>query len=222
MASTIELTASDGHRLAAYRATPSGQPRGAVVVIQEIFGVNAHIRSVADRYASDGYLVIAPAMYDRSQRDYETGYKPPEIEAGRAVMQKLDWKQTMLDVEAAVAHAREAGNVGIVGFCWGGTVSWVAAARVANLAAAVAYYPGGIANFADESPQCPMLCHFGERDTSPTPDAAKSVMAKHPAVTAYFYAAGHGFNCDQRASFDTEASKLARSRTLEFFRKHIG
>jgi carboxymethylenebutenolidase len=222
MGKMIELTAADGHKLAAYRADPAGKPRGALVVIQEIFGVNSHVKSVADGYAADGYLVIAPAMYDRVQRGYDTGYSQPEIQAGLAIMQKLDWKQTMMDVDAAVKEAKAAGNVGIVGYCWGGTVAWVAAARTAGLACSVPYYGGGIPNFADEGPNVPMMCNFGEQDQSPTPEQARAAVAKHPSIAANFYAAGHGFNCDQRGSYNAEASKLARTRTLEFFRKHVG
>ncbi len=222
MGKMIELTATDSHKLAAYRAEPAGKARGAVVVIQEIFGVNSHIKSVADGYAADGYLAIAPAMYDRVQRNYETGYTQPEIQAGLAVMQKLDWKQTMLDVDAAVKEAQGAGKVGIVGYCWGGTVAWLAAARTAGLACSVPYYGGGIPTFADEGPKIPMMCNFGEQDQSPTPEQAKAAVAKHASIVAHFYAAGHGFNCDQRGSYNAEASKLARTRTLEFFRKHIG
>ena len=222
MGKMIELTAADGHKLAAYRAEPAGKPRGGVVVIQEIFGVNSHIKSVADGYAADGYLAIAPAMYDRVQRNYDTGYSQPEIQAGLAVMQKLDWKNTMQDVDAAVKEAGGAGKVGIVGYCWGGTVAWVAAARTAGLACAVPYYGGGIPNFADEGPKVPMLCNFGEQDQSPTPEQAKAAVTKHPSIVAHFYPAGHGFNCDQRGSYNAEASKLARTRTLEFFRKHLG
>ena len=134
MGKMIELTAADGHKLAAYRADPAGKARGAIVVIQEIFGVNSHIQSVVDGYAADGYMAIAPAMYDRVQRGYDTGYSQPEIQAGVAVMQKLDWKQTLLDVDAAVAAVKSAGKVGVVGYCWGGTVAWVAAARSAGIA----------------------------------------------------------------------------------------
>ena len=222
MGKMIDLTASDGHKLAAYRAEPSGKPRGAVVVIQEIFGVNSHIKAVADGYAADGYLAIAPAMYDRVQRNYETGYSPEEIQAGLAVMQKLDWDNTMKDVDAAVKEAGTAGKVGIVGYCWGGTVAWVAAARTKGLACSAPYYGGGIPNFADEAPKVPMMCNFGEQDQSPTPEQAKAAVAKHAGIVAHFYPAGHGFNCDQRGSFNAEASKLARTRTLEFFAKHLG
>src|SRR6478672_2450720 len=152
MGKMIELTAADGHKFAAYRADPAGKPRGAIVVIPEIFGVNAHIKAVADGYANDGYLAIAPAMFDRAQRGYDTGYSQPEIQAGIAIMQKLDWKQTMLDVDAAVAEAKKAGKVGIVGYCWGGTVAWVAAARLDGRACPAPYYGGGRPGFIGETP----------------------------------------------------------------------
>jgi carboxymethylenebutenolidase len=222
MGKTIELAAADGHKLAAYRADPAGTPRGAIVVIQEIFGVNSHIRSVTDGYAADGYLALAPAMFDRVQRGYDTGYSQPEIQAGIAVMQKLDWKQTLIDVSAAIEAVKSAGKVGIVGYCWGGTVSWVAAGRLPGLACSAPYYGGAIPNFIAEQPKCPVMFHFGEQDQSITLEQAKKVAAAHPEATAYFYPAGHGFNCDQRGSYNAEASKLARARTLEFFRKYVG
>ena len=223
MGSMIELKAADGHPLVAYRTRPAGKARGAVVVIQEIFGVNSHIKGVADGYAADGYLVIAPAMFDRAQRNYDTGYSQPEIQAGVAVMQKLDWKQTLLDVDAALGEAKKAGKVGIVGYCWGGTVSWVAAARSAGLACAAPYYGGGMPEFIGDKPKCPTMCHFGELDQSPTLEQSKAIAKAHPEVSAHFYpGAGHGFNCDQRGSYNAEASKLARQRTVEFFRKHLG
>ncbi len=223
MGSMIELKAADGHKLAAYRAEPSGKARGALVVIQEIFGVNKHIKGVADGYAADGYLAIAPAMFDRVQRGYDTGYSPPEIEAGRALMQKMDWKQTMQDAAAALEAAKAGGKVGIVGYCWGGTVTWVAAARISGFACAVPYYGGGMPGFIGEKPKCPTMCHFGEQDQSPTLEQAKEIAKAHPEITAHFYpGAGHGFNCDMRGSYNAEASKLARQRTLEFFRKHLG
>ncbi len=223
MGSMIELKAADGHKLAAYRAEPSSKARGALVVIQEIFGVNKHIKGVADGYAADGYLAIAPAMFDRVQRGYDTGYSPPEIEAGRALMQKMDWKQTMQDAAAALEAAKAGGKVGIVGYCWGGTVTWVAAARISGFACAVPYYGGGMPGFIGEKPKCPTMCHFGEQDQSPTLEQAKQIAKAHPEISAHFYpGAGHGFNCDMRGSYNAEASKLARQRTLEFFRKHLG
>jgi carboxymethylenebutenolidase len=223
MGKMIELTASDGHKLAAYRADPSGKARGAIVVIQEIFGVNSHIKAVTDGFAADGYVAIAPAMFDRVQRGYDTGYSPPEIEAGRAIMQKIDWAKALLDVDAAVAEAKKAGKVGIVGYCWGGTVAWRAASKTAGLSAAVPYYGGGMPNFINEKPKVPVMANFGELDQSPTLEQAKAIAKANPQITAHFYpGAGHGFNCDHRGSYNKEASKLARERTLEFFRKHIG
>lgn len=223
MGKFIELTAADGHKLAAYVAQPSGKARGGVVVIPEVFGVNSHIQQTTDGFAADGYLAVSPAMFDRAQRDYDTGYSQPEIQAGVAIMQKLDWKQAVLDVEAAIGEAKKAGKVGIVGYCFGGTVTWVAAAQAKGLACAVPYYGGGMPGFIGESPKVPTMCHFGELDQSPTLAQAKEIVARHPGITAHFYAgAGHGFNCDQRGSWNAEAAKLARSRTIEFFRKHLG
>ena len=223
MGKFVELKASDGHKFAAYVAEPSGKPRGGVVVIPEIFGVNSHIKQVADGYAADGYYAVSPAMFDRAQRNYDTGYSQPEIQAGVAIMQKLDWKQSMLDVDAAITEAKKGGKVGIVGYCYGGTVSWVAAAQAKGLSCAVPYYGGGMPGFIKEKPKVPTMCHFGETDQSPTLAQAKEIAAAHPEVTAHYYAgAGHGFNCDQRGSWNADAAKLARSRTVEFFRKHLG
>jgi carboxymethylenebutenolidase len=223
MGKMIELTAADGHKLGAYRAEPSGKPRAGLVVIQEIFGVNSHIKSVTDGFAADGYLAIAPAMFDRAQRNYDTGYSPDEIQAGLKVMQGLDWDNTLKDVAAAVQAVQSAGKVGIVGYCWGGTVAWVAAARLSGLSASVPYYGGGIPNFIGEQPRIPVMFQFGEQDQSPTLEQAKKVAAAHPQASAHYYpGAGHGFNCDQRPSYNATASKQARERTLEFFRKHLG
>ena len=223
MGKFIELTAADGHKLAAYVAQPSGKPHGGVVVIPEVFGVNSHIQQTTDGFAADGYLAVSPAMFDRAQRSYDTGYSQPEIQAGVAIMQKLDWKQAVLDVEAAIGEAKKGGKVGIVGYCFGGTVTWVAAAQARGLACAVPYYGGGMPGFIGENPKVPTMCHFGELDQSPTLAQAKEIVAKHPGITAHFYAgAGHGFNCDQRGSWNAEAAKLARSRTVDFFRKHLG
>ena len=222
MGKHIQLKASDGFALDAYVAEPADRPRGAIIVAQEIFGVNSHIRGVADGYAADGYVAIAPALFDRAQRGFECGYTPPEVETGRALMQKLDWDDAMRDVEAAVAQAKAAGKVGIVGYCWGGAVAWLAAARVAGLAAAACYYGGAIPRFIDERPKCPVMLHFGETDHSIPLAKAQEIAARHPEAATYYYPAGHGFNCDQRGSYDAAASKLARERTLAFFRQHVG
>ena len=222
MGSFIELQAADGHKLAAYRCEPAGKPRGGLVVVQEIFGVNSHIRAVADGYAADGYLVIAPAIFDRAQRNYETGYTQPEIEAGVAVMQGLKWDNTLADIAAAVEGAKTAGRVGIVGYCFGGAVAWMAASKLPGLACAIPYYGGAIPNLIGEQPKCPVMFQWGETDHSIPLVAAQKVSAAHPQAVAHYYKAGHGFNCDQRASFHAESAKLARERSIEFLRKHLG
>ena len=223
MGKFIELKAADGHKLAAYVAQPAGKARGGVVVIPEIFGVNSHIQQVTDGFATDGYLAVAPAMFDRVQRNYDTGYSQPEIQAGVAVMQKLDPKQSLQDVQAAIAEASKGGKVGIVGYCYGGTVAWMASAHASGLACSVPYYGGGMHGLIKEQPKVPVMCNFGELDQSPTLAQAKEIVAAHPEISAHFYAnAGHGFNCDQRGSWNADAAKLARSRTIDFFRKHLG
>src|SRR5258706_297130 len=173
----IELTAGDGHKLAAWRAEPKGRPRAALIVVQEIFGVNSHIRSVADGYAADGYLAIAPAFFDRVERGLDIGYTQPDIERGRAFIPKMQWDKVMLDAGAGRDNVKSAGKVGIVGYCWGGTVSWMAAARLAGLACAVCYYGGGIPGVMNEQPKGPVYFHLGEND-HPIPGAhAKKVAA---------------------------------------------
>jgi carboxymethylenebutenolidase len=218
----IELTASDGHKLAAYRAEPAGKARGGLIVVQEIFGVNSHIRSVADGYAADGYLVVAPAFFDRVERGLDIGYTPADIERGRAFIPKMQWDKALLDAGAGLENIKSAGKVGIVGYCWGGTTSWMSAARLSGLACAICYYGGGIPNNAGEKPRCPVMFHWGETDHSIPIDAAKKVAAAHPEAQSFIYPAGHGFNCDQRGSYDAPSSKLARTRSLEFLRKHVG
>jgi carboxymethylenebutenolidase len=222
MGKFVELKAADGHHLNAYVAEPSGKPRGAVVVVQEIFGVNSHIRSVADGYAADGYLAIAPAMFDRVQRNFESGYSQEEVQTGFGIRKQVTWEQALADVEAARDHVRHAGKVGIVGYCWGGSVAWLAAAKVSGLTAAVSYYGGSIPELVNEKPKVPVMFQWGETDHSIPLDKAKQVSAAHPEATTYYYPAGHGFNCDQRGSYDAASAKEARARTVEFFRKHLG
>jgi carboxymethylenebutenolidase len=222
MGKTIELTAADGHKFSAYRAEPAGKPRGALIVIMEIFGVNSHIRAVTDDYANEGYLAIAPAMFDRVQPGLDIGYTPADIDVGRAAMQKMKLDDAIKDVAAALNDVKSAGKVGIVGYCWGGTVSWKSASSVDGLSCAIAYYGGGIPGLIGEKPKVPVMFHWGETDQSIPLDKAKEVAAAHKDQTHYFYPAGHGFNCDQRGSYNAEASKLAKSRSLEFLRKHVG
>ncbi len=222
MGKMIELTAADGHKLAAYRADPSGKPRGGIVVIQEIFGVNSHIRQVADGFAADGYVAIAPAMFDRVQKNVELGYTPEDIAKGREIRGKVTNDMAVKDAEAAVKATAAAGKVGIVGYCWGGLVTWLAAAKISGLAAAVPYYGGGILDNADLQPKVPLMAHFGERDAHIPVEGVRKLAEKHPKHQIFIYAADHGFNCDHRGSYDAPAAKQARERTLEFFRKHVG
>ena len=222
MSGWITLQAADGHSFAAWVAAPAGTPRGGLVVAQEIFGVNGHIRRVADGYAADGYLVVAPALFDRVERGVELGYEPPSIQRARALKDASGNDKPLLDLAAAVAHAATAGKVGIVGYCWGGLLAWLAAAKLDGLAAAVPYYGGGMPEHAALVPRCPVLAHFGAHDTHiPTP-GVEALRQARPEIELHVYDAGHGFNCDERASFDAAAAQLARERTLAFLRRHVG
>jgi carboxymethylenebutenolidase len=222
MGKMIELAASDGHKLAAYRADPSGKARGGIVVIQEIFGVNSHIRQVADGFAGDGYLAIAPALFDRVQKNVDLGYSPEDIAKGREIRGKVTNDMALKDVEAAIKAASGAGKVGIVGYCWGGLITWLAAGKLGGLACAVPYYGGGILDNADLKPRVPLMGHFGDRDQHIPVEGVKKLAEKHKPNEIFIYAADHGFNCDHRGSYDAPAAKQARERTLGFFRKHVG
>ena len=222
MGKTIQGKAADGHRLSMYRADPAGEPRGGLVIAQEIFGVNSHIRAVCDDYAAEGYVVIAPALFDRVEPGIELGYQPDDVTAGRAIREKVSLDEALADVEAAAKLVIGVGRIGVVGYCWGGTVAWVAATRSRTFAAAVSYYGGGVPDLADEQPSCPVQLHFGEQDHAiPLADVEK-LQAAHPELPVYIYPAGHGFNCDQRASYHAESARLARERALAFLRQHIG
>ncbi len=224
MGERLTLTAEDGHRFAAYQARPAGAPRGALVVVQEIFGVNHHIRNVTDRFAADGYLALAPALFDRVEPGFETGYAPEDVDRGRAVRQKLGFDVMVMDVRAAVTELRKTGlRVGVVGYCMGGTMAWLAATRIDGVAAAVGYYGGGIADTAAERPRCPVMLHFGETDAAIPPDHWERIRAANPGLPLHVYpAAGHGFSCDERASFHEASHRLARERTIAFLRQHVG
>jgi carboxymethylenebutenolidase len=192
-------------------------------VIQEIFGVNQHIRKVTDGFAAEGYLALAPAIFDRVQRDFEIGYTPADVETGRATRGKIQLDDLVADVRAAVKALQAEGlKVGVVGYCLGGTLAWLSATRIDGVAAAVCYYGGGIAAAAAERPRCPVLIHWGETDASIPPDHWETVKKAHPTVPAHVYPAGHGFNCDERGSYHAESATLARQRTLDFFRQHLG
>ena len=222
MGQMITLTADDGFKLDAYRADAAQKTGRGLVVIQEIFGVNKHIKRVTDGFAADGYTSISPAIFDRVEKNYDTGYSPEEVDRGRATRGKCDLDQLVMDVRAAVKALKAEGlKVGVVGYCLGGTMAWLAATRIDGLAASVPYYGGGVAAAANEKPKCPVLLHFGETDASIPPDHWETVKKAHPDIPQHIYPAGHGFNCDERGSWHERSARLARQRTLEFFAKHL-
>ena len=224
MGENIRLTAADGFELGAYRARPDGAPRAAVVVVQEIFGVNVHIRAVCDRYADAGYLAVAPAIYDRIQPDVQIGYTPDDVARGREIRAECDMTNVIADVAAAADCAAEGGKVGIVGYCWGGQIVYVAACRLGDkLSCASGYYGGGIVPFLGEAPAVPLMLHFGTEDDSVPLSDSEQIGEAHPEVAIHLYeGAGHGFNCDLRASYHAEAAALALERTLAHFAEHLG
>lgn len=220
---SITITASDGHSLHAYRADPAETAKAAVVVVQEIFGVNAHIRSICDRLAEAGYVAIAPALFDRTERGFECGYSPEEVAHARTFIADADWDAFVRDTDAARDNVSDVGPVGVVGFCMGGTVAFLAAARIAGFDAASGFYGGRIDAFADETPGCPTQLHYGSEDHGIPMSNVESVRAKRPDCDIHVYqGAGHGFHCDQRASFDAEASGVAWSRTMALFVEKLG
>ncbi len=216
------LQASDGHALKAWCAQPTGEPRGTVVVLQEIFGVNAHIRSVADRFAAEGYVALAPTLFDRVARNFETGYTPDDMARAKAVMEKVSLDNAVLDLAAAAQSPLGPGKVAVVGYCWGGTLAWLAATRLPGLACAVSYYGRLVVDFLHERPRCPVLFHFGDKDKSIPLANVKKILSAHPEQACHVYSADHGFNCDQRAAFEPANSALAMERTLAFLRQHVG
>jgi carboxymethylenebutenolidase len=218
--------AADGFVFPAYVAQPAGKPKGGIVVLQEIFGVNSHIRSIADGYAAEGYLAVAPSTFHRVKPGVELGYSPEDINAGstlKAAVEVLPAPGVMQDIQAAIGHAAPAGKVGIVGYCWGGLLTWRAACVLDGLAAAVPYYGGGMTT-PDEIariPKVPVLAHFGDQDHWIAITSVEAFRKAHVEVQVHVYHANHGFNCDQRAAYDATAAGQARERTLAFFGKHL-
>jgi carboxymethylenebutenolidase len=227
MGQTLTLQAADGHRFPAYVAEPAGTPKGGIVVLQEIFGVNSHIRSVADGYAADGYFVVAPATFHRVQAGVELGYTEADMGTGfghKTAVDGLPEPGVMADIQAAIDHAGQAGKVGILGYCWGGLLTWRSACMLSGLSAAVPYYGGGMTAQPDASrqPKVPVLAHFGDQDHWIPLDTVEAFRAAQPGVEVHVYAANHGFNCDQRGSYNEAAARTARERTLAFLARHVG
>ncbi len=225
--STITLTAADGFKSSAYVSEPAGTPRGAIIVLQEIFGVNSHIRNVADGYAAAGYLAIAPATFDRVEPGVQLGYTQDDMGRGlalKAAVEALPAPGVLQDIQAAVDHGARAGKVGIVGYCWGGLLVWRSAEQLRGLSAAVAYYGGGMTVGSEPArkPVVPTMAHFGNQDTHIPVDSVKAFEKAHPEVEVHLYAANHGFNCDQRGAYDAGAAATALERSLYHFGKHVG
>lgn len=223
MGQFITLKSADGFSLPAYVAQPVGQPKAAIVVLQEIFGVNSHIRSVADRFAAQGYLAVAPATFERVKPGVELGYTDADMQAGsalKAAVSALPGAGVLPDIQAAIDHATQASGakVGIIGFCWGGLLTWQAACTLTGLSAAVPYYGGGITTQTEiaRQPQCPVMAQFGDQDHWIPMPGIQAFSQAHPEVTVHVYAADHGFNCDQRGSYNEAAATQARERTLAF------
>ena len=222
MGRDIRLTASDRFELGAYRADPDGAPKGAVVVIQEIFGVNHHIRAVCDRFAAQGYVAVAPSIFDRITPNFQSGYSPDEIAAARTFVANPDWPAMLRDTQAAIDSVRDVGPIGIIGFCLGGSIAYAAATKLTGLQAAIGYYGGAIVRFADDRPAVPTQLHFGEKDTGIPLTDVEAIRAKRPEVEIFVYqGAQHGFACDERASFDAASAQLANTRSLAFFATHL-
>lgn len=226
MSHILELTAADGFVFPAYVAEPAQNPKGGLVLLQEIFGVNSHIREVADAFAAEGYRVVAPATFHRVKAGVELGYTEADMGEGfghKTAVEALPAPGVMQDIQAAIDEAKHGGKVGIVGYCWGGLLTWRAACSLKGLSAAVPYYGGGMTagDDAKRKPQVPVLAHFGDQDHWIPLDTVEAFREAQPGVEVQVYAANHGFNCDQRGSYDDAAAQLARQRTLAFFAKHL-
>jgi carboxymethylenebutenolidase len=218
----IKLTASDNFQLGGYRADPAGTPKAAVVVIQEIFGVNHHIRALCDRLAAEGYVAIAPAIFDRIEPGFTSGYSPDEVTNARKFVADPDWAAMLRDTQAAIDAVRNVGPVGIIGFCLGGSIAYAAATKLSGLSAAIGYYGGAVVRFADDKPTVPTQLHFGEKDAGIPLTDVVTIKTKRPDVETHVYSgAQHGFHCDERASYDKASADIAWPRSMAFFAKHL-
>ncbi len=216
MGDFVKLTAEDGHQLDAYLCAAEGDVKGAIVLVQEIFGINAHIRNVCERYAALGYTTIAPALFDRINPNIELAYDADGVAKGREYKEISKDENALKDIAAATAHVNTGPKVSVIGYCWGGKLAYLAASKVTGLFKAVGYYGGGIASVIEQSPQIPTLLHFGDQDSAIPMSEVEEIIAKHPQIEVHIYSAGHGFNCDARGSYNKEAADVALSRTLNF------
>lgn len=220
MGELTTIMARDGHEFQAWLSAAPGRPHGALVVVQEIFGVNAHIRSLTDGFAAAGYTAIAPSLFDRVRRGIELAYTPADMQEGAGYRKQIAPETALKDLAAATAVVKHSGRTGIVGYCWGGTLAYLAACEL-PLAGAVVYY-GRVADYLERKPRCAVMYHYGSEDRSIPLEEVARIRAAQPSAPVHVYAgAGHGFNCDQRDSYDAQSAALARARTLEFFARNI-
>ena len=211
------ISQADGFELEAYHAVPTDARRGGLVLLQEIFGVTQGIRELADGFAEDGYEVLAPQLFDRVERDYEAQRNPETVARGRAYNAEVGYDRALGDVQACIDALK--GPVFVTGYCYGGSLAWLAACRLTGLAAASAYYGGSIASYVDETPKVPVILHFGKNDHSITAEHWETILTAHPDVPLYLYDAGHGFFSHDREDYDPDPANLSRLRTLQLFHK---
>ncbi|WP_025899710.1 dienelactone hydrolase family protein [Sneathiella glossodoripedis] len=216
MGKKVRLTAEDGHQLDAYLCEAQGECKGAIVLVQEIFGVNSHIRSVAERFAELGYRTIAPALFDRLEPNVELAYDADGVAKGREFKDRIADEIALKDIAAAADYVDTGPKVSVIGYCWGGKLAYLAAGKIKNLFKAVGYYGGGIVGVMEQNPQIPTLLHFGDQDSAIPMSEVEAIIARHPEVEVHVYSAGHGFNCDARGSYNKEAADLALKRSLDF------
>jgi len=218
----IKLESGDGAHIGCYHAAAQGNCKGGLIVIQEIFGVTDHIKEVCDGFAARGYEVLAPQLFDRMEKDFQATYAAEDVERSKELAGKNPWDHVQMDVQMCIDRLKADGPVFMTGYCYGGSVCWVAACRCKDLTAASGYYGRLIVQFVDETPQCPIILHFGEHDGAiPMTDVHK-IIEVHPDIPVYIYDAGHGFNSDRRDDYDKDCADLALKRTLELFESAAG
>ena len=221
----IQLTSNDGHQFSAYEGSPSSEVKGGIVLIQEIFGVNSHIRSVVDGYADEGYYTIAPGLFDRIEENVELGYEAEDMQKGIQFVTKMKPENTLSDIAAVTEFIKEKypqRKIATIGYCFGGTMAWVSAGALDAISCSVCYYGGQIASLADRTPKCPTLLHFGELDAHiPMSDVDKIRLAQPNAEVLVYEGVKHGFNCDARSDYDKDAAELAKQRSLAYLMKHL-
>ena len=221
MGEMITYQAQDGMRLSAYQAQPTTTPKGGLILLQEIFGLNPHIKDVCDSYAQDGWHVIAPALFDRAEKEVALAYNPDGKTKGLALKAAVD-ETAQADIASLISLFDEAQKIAVIGYCWGGSLAWRMACATDLFDAAVCYYGGELSARKDDIAHCPVLAHFGRFDATIAMEVVTAFMAAQPDVACHIYEAEHGFNCDHRSQYDAPSSQAARARTDAFLTKCLG